>query len=112
LAYEVAFHEDAVGELLRLEAQDQEAIQHAREKLVAIGDRLPFPHQSAVRQSAPLRELRPRAGRCRWRALYVRIDAGFVILAVVPEAQVDRRAFDRGVEAARRRLKELTEEDP
>lgn len=111
MAHDVAFHEHAVGELLRLDAGDQGAIQHAREKLVALGDRLPFPHQSAIRQGAPLRELRPRAGRCPWRALYARVDAGFVILAVVPEAQVDPRAFDRGVEAARRRLKALLEEE-
>lgn len=38
-----------------------------------------------------------------------RTGAGFVILAVVPEAQVDPRGFDRGVEVARQRLKELEE---
>lgn len=111
LAFSVDFHEDAVRELLRLDARDQEAVQHAREKLIALGDRLPFPHQSAVRQGAPLRELRPRGGRCRWRPLYARVGAGFVILVVVPEAEVDPRGFRRGVEVALHRLSELVEED-
>src|SRR5439155_18330794 len=108
-AYAVDFHEDAVSELRGLDGRDQEAIQHAREKLVDLGDRLPFPHQSAVRRGAPPRELRPRGGRCRWRALYARVGAGFVILAVVPEAQIDSKGFGRGVETARQRLKELEE---
>jgi hypothetical protein len=101
-----------VKELLGLDLRDQEAVQHAREKLVAVGDRLPFPHQSAVRQGAPLRELRPRSGRCRWRPLYARVGDGFVILAVAPEADVDPKGFRRGVDVALRRLAELTKEEP
>jgi hypothetical protein len=110
LAYTVDFHEDAVGELLGLDPRDQEAIQHARDKLVALGERLPFPHQSAIRQGAPLRELRPRGGRCRWRPLYARVGAGFVILAVAPEAEIDPKGFRRGVDAALQRLADLAEE--
>ena len=100
-----------MGELLGLDTRDQEAIQHARDKLIALGDRLPFPHQSAIRQGAPLRELRPRGGRSRWRPLYARFGAGFVILAVAPEAEVDPRGFRRGVDTALERLAELTEEE-
>jgi hypothetical protein len=37
------------------------------------------------------------------------VGAGFVILAVVPEAQIDSKGFRRGVEAARQRLQELEE---
>jgi hypothetical protein len=71
---------------------------------------LPFPHQSAIRQGAPLRELRPRGGRCRWRPLYARVGAGFVILAVAPEAEIDPKGFRRGVDAALGRLADLAEE--
>ncbi|MHB1510865.1 MAG: type II toxin-antitoxin system RelE/ParE family toxin [Acidimicrobiales bacterium] len=109
MSYAVHFHEDAVVELLGLGVRDQEAIGRAQEKLQALGERLPFPHQSALQGGTPLRELRPRGGRCRWRALYARVDDGFVILAVVPEALVDRRGFDRGVVTARRRLEEIEE---
>jgi hypothetical protein len=70
---------------------------------------LPFPHQSAVRGAPPLRELRPRSGRSRWRALYARHGEGFAILAIVPEALVDRQGFDRGVALSQRRLAELKE---
>jgi hypothetical protein len=108
--YTVDFHEDAMGELLGLDTRDQEAVQHARDKLIALGDRLPFPHQSAVRRGAPLRELRPRGGRCRWRPLYARVGAGFVILAIAPEAEIDPKGFRRGVDAALQRLADLTEE--
>lgn len=99
-------------ELLGLDLRDQEAVQHAREKLIALGDRLPFPHQSAVRQGAPLRELRPRGGRSRWRPLYTRVGDGFVIFAVAPEAEVDPKGFRRGVDLALRRLGEVTKEEP
>lgn len=101
-----------MAELLDLDQRDQQAVQHARDKLVALGDQLPFPHQSAVRHGAPLRELRPRSGRCRWRPLYARLGQGFVILAVAPEAQVDPQGFRRGVDIALERLSDLTEEEP
>jgi hypothetical protein len=100
---------DAVAELKRLDARDRVAVAHAVEKLAALGDRLPFPHQSAVVGSPPLRELRPRAGRCRWRPIYAQQAGGFVVLAVGPEAQVDPRGFERAVRSALRRLREVEE---
>ncbi len=39
-------------------------------KLGAYGPLLGYPHTSAVRGAEGLRELRPRAGRSAWRALY------------------------------------------
>jgi hypothetical protein len=44
----------------------------AVDKLRELGPHLPFPHASAVRgnEGAGLRELRPRAGRSPWRAIY------------------------------------------
>jgi len=108
LEHLVNFHEDAAAELLVIDIADQNAVAHAVEKLRALGSALPFPHQSAIRAASPLRELRPKAGRCRWRAIYAQAGDGFVILAVVPEAQVDRRGFDAGVARASKRLLEVT----
>ncbi|MDX6215353.1 MAG: hypothetical protein QOG99_937 [Frankiales bacterium] len=93
-----------LAELRRFDTRDRVAVAHAREKLIALGERLPFPHQSAVQGSPPLRELRPRAGRCQCRAIYAQVGAGFVILAVGPEAQVDPRGFRRAVSQAAMRL--------
>jgi hypothetical protein len=80
----------------------------AIEKLEAFGERLPFPHQSAVRAAAPIRELRPRAGRSPWRGFYARVGKDFVLLSIGPEAEVDPRGFRRAVVAAQDRLKEPT----
>jgi hypothetical protein len=41
--------------------------------------------------------------------LYGRVGDGFVVLAIGPEAMVDRRGFDRAVYAARQRLAEVDE---
>ena len=105
----VDFHRSAYEKLAALPVGERVAIQRAREKLVALGDRLPFPHQSAVAGATRLRELRPRAGRSRWRALYSRTSGGYVVLAIAPEAQVDRAGFDRAVGRAVRRLADIEE---
>lgn len=80
------------------------------EKLIALGPRLAYPHSSAVRGSVGrgLRELRPRAGRSRWRPIYCQVTAeAFVILAVAPEAQGNRGGFDAAVGRAAQRRAEL-----
>jgi hypothetical protein len=105
----VVFHPAAEQELAALPATDRVAVLHAAEKLAALGPSLPHPHQSDVRGADGLRELRPRAGRSRFRPLYGRVGDAFVILAVGPEALVDRRGFDRTVRAATRRLAEVEE---
>jgi hypothetical protein len=52
--------------------------------------------------------LRPRGGRSRWRALYRQVAPDtFVILAVGPEAAIDRAAFDAAVKHARQRFEQL-----
>jgi hypothetical protein len=92
------------------DAAERVAIQHVREKLQAIGPRLGTPHSSAVRgeKGSGLRELRPRAGRSRWRPIYRRVQPGiFVILAVAPEAQIDKHGFDEIVRRARQHLRDL-----
>jgi hypothetical protein len=108
LVWTVVFHPDAESELGQLPATERAAMVHAIEKLEALGPRLPFPHQSSVRgHAASLRELRSRAGRSRWRGFYDRRGGIFVLAAIGPEAQVDRRGFDRAVAAALGRLDEI-----
>lgn len=105
--WSVLYHPAAQGELNDLPEAEKAAIEHAVEKLVVLGPALPHPHQSNIQGAAGLRELRPRGGRSPWRALYQRIGEVFVIAAVGPEAQVDRRGFDRAVRLALARLAEL-----
>lgn len=109
--WQVVYHPDAVAERGQLPRQERVAIENAVEKLKAIGPRLPFPHQSNVEGTGGLRELRPRAGRSPWRAFYRRIGDVFVIGAVGPEAEVDKRGFNRAVAAAQERLDEVTSEE-
>ncbi len=60
-----------------------------------------------------MRELRPRAGRSRWRPIYRRVQPRmFVILAIAPEAQIDKRGFDQKVAYARQRFEELEPANP
>lgn len=105
--WRVVFHPDAEKELGALAATERAAVLHATEKLAALGPALPHPHQSDVRGGPGLRELRPRAGRSRMRPLYGRIEDVFVILVIGPEAQIDRRGFDRAVRIAEQRLGEI-----
>ncbi len=109
--YEVLWHPAADTERAAISnAAERAAIQHAREKLEAIGPRLGAPHSSAIKgeDGSGLRELRPRAGRSRWRPIYRRVGPGiFVILAVAPEAEIDGRGFDEKVRDAQRRFDEL-----
>jgi hypothetical protein len=109
--YEVIWHPDAGVECKALrDLSERVAIQHAREKLEILGPKLAAPHCSAVKgeEGTGLRELRPRAGRSRWRPIYRRVDVRiFVILAIAPEAQVDKRGFERAIRAAKQRLEDL-----
>ena len=65
---------DAEEELEAPPMTEEVALRTVMEKLEALGSRLPFPHQSAVR-GASVRELRPRSGRSPWRAFYRRTGA-------------------------------------
>jgi hypothetical protein len=105
--WEVRYLGAASQERAALPPAEQVALDHAVDKLAAFGPRLPFPHQSAVRAGEGLRELRPRAGRSPWRALYRRVADVFVVAAVGPEAAVDPRGFARAVTAALTRLQEV-----
>lgn len=86
------------------------AMLHAAQKLEVVGPLLGHPHSSAVQGDVGqgLRELRPRAGRSRWRPIYRRVSsATFVILAVAPEAVIDSRGFQAAVGRAVARLADL-----
>ncbi len=59
-------------------------------------------------QGSGLRELRPRRGRSRWRPIYRRAGEGlFAILAIGPEAEIDKAGYARAVRLAKQRLKRL-----
>jgi hypothetical protein len=110
--WEVVYHPDAEAERSEIPTKERTAIAHVVEKLEALGPELPFPHQSDVRGAkGGIRELRPRGGRSPWRPLYRRVGDVFVVLAVGPEAQNDRRGFGRAVSAAEERLGEVLREE-
>ncbi len=107
---EVAYIPDAEIELNRLETRERVAMLNVVEKLEQLGERLPYPHSSAVKNTK-LRELRPRAGRSQWRAFYRRVGDLLVIGAVGPEANVDSRGFARAVVAAEQRITEFERQE-
>ena len=107
LSYVVRWHPLAESERdASWPAGERVAIVHAAEKLEAEGMRLGHPHSSAIQgeEGRGLRELRPRGGRSRWRPIYRQVTPDtFVILAVGPEAQIDRAGFDAAVARAQLR---------
>jgi|SRR5882724_10536684 len=109
MAWTVLVHPDAEEEINDLPSGERVAVDTAIDKLRAIGASLIFPHSSNVQTADNLRELRPRQGRCRWRAFYRQIGDSFVIGSIGPEAGVDPRGFRRSVIVAEKRLDELEE---
>ncbi len=91
-------------------ARERVALDRATMKLEVLGPGWPFPHQSDMRGGSCLRELRLRAGRSAWRALYRRVGDVFVIAAVGPEAQASPREFERMVRSAIQRMEKLSDE--
>lgn len=86
------------------------AIAHVIEKLEVDGPALRSPHQSGVmgEEGSGLRELRPRRGRSRWRPIYRRMaEELFAVLAVGPEAEIDKAGYAKAVRVAKQRLKRL-----
>jgi len=106
----VAYLPEAEQERALLPKAERAALINADAKLGAFGARLGYPHTSAVRDADRLRELRPRAGRSPWRALYRQVGEVFVVAAVGPEAQSDPRGFERAVRRAVKRLERLEED--
>ena len=111
MVWDVVVTPDAEVELLKLPSRERRAVDTALVKLREIGPQLGFPHTSAVVGADRLREIRPRQGRCPWRAFYRQVGSVLVIAAVGPEAQVDHREFQRAVAAAEVRLAEIEDEE-
>jgi hypothetical protein len=107
VVWEVVYHPEAEVERSDIPPRERVAIANVEEKLSVLGPELPFPHQSSVQGGKGLRELRPRAGRSPWRPLYCRVGDVFVVLAIGPEAQNDRRGFNKAVSVAKQRLMEI-----
>lgn len=105
--WDVLYLEEAERERLAMPKVERNALIRAVEKLEAFGPQLGYPHTSAVRGFVRLRELRPRAGRSPWRALYRRVAEAFVIAAVGPEAESDPRGFQRAARNAVARLEKV-----
>ena len=105
----VAYLPEAEQERGKLPGRERAAMHNAVRKLESLGPALGYPHTSDVRGTPGLRELRPRAGRSPWRALYRQVGESFVIAAVGPEAQHDPHGFTRACAAAQARLAELEE---
>ena len=109
--YVVLWHPEAAVERdASWPPEEKVAMEHAVEKLKAAGPRLMHPHSSAVQGATGkgFRELRPRAGRSRWRPIYRRATPDtFVIAAVAPEAQIDQRGFDAAVARAVARFEQI-----
>jgi hypothetical protein len=109
MALPVVYHPGYEAEWRDLPPAERAALASVVEKL-RVDSQLGFPHTSLVKGSKlGIRELRPRRGRSRWRALYRRAGEVMVVLAVAPEAAVDRRGFDRALAMAERRLGEVEE---
>lgn len=107
----VVYLPEAEKERIALPKRERNAMINADAKLGTFGPLLGYPHTSAVRGVGPaLRELRPRAGRSPYRALYRRIGDAFVVAAVGPEAESDPKGFDRAVRRALARLATVEED--
>ena len=105
----VAYLPEAERERAALPKSERAALINADAMLGAYGPQLGYPHTSAVRVAESLRELRPRAGRSAWRALYRRVGEVFVVAAGGPEAQAVPRGFDRAGRRALERLAKVEE---
>ncbi|TAK35203.1 MAG: hypothetical protein EPO21_07055 [Chloroflexota bacterium] len=106
---DVAYHPAAREELAGLPRGERLAMLHAAEKLQTLGEQLPFPHCSALRQARQW-ELRPRGGRSPWRAFYRRVGGAMVIGAIGPDAKQEAAGFRRAVVVAERRIEEIEAE--
>lgn len=104
--FDVLWHPEAEDEAAGLVSKESVAIENAIEKLRSAGVKLDKRHSDHVGDG--LWELRPRAGRSPWRAIYKRIgETTFVILAVCPEYEENKKGFNKGLKDAAKRFAEL-----
>lgn len=110
-SWEVAWHPKALDEKNAIEdVTERVAIAHVIEKLEVDGPALRSPHPSGVmgEEGSGLRELRPRRERSRWRPIYRRAEEElFAVLAVGPEAEIDKAGYGKAIRLAKQRLKRL-----
>src|SRR5262245_53523924 len=110
VAWNVLLHPEAEGELDKLPTREKLAVDNVMIKLRELGPNLPHPPSGNVQTAVNLRELRPRQGRCAWRAFYREITPVFVVAAIGPEAEQDSKGFYRAVRLAEQRLDELEDD--
>ena len=103
---EIRFHPLARSEFDALDARERQAMRNALDKLSLLGREITFPHASKVVGADRLWELRPRAGRSRFRAFYRPTPDGILVAAMAPEFHVDPRGFRRAARLAEARLAE------
>lgn len=107
--WEVRYLPAAAKEFGELTAREQVAVTNVLAKLKALGPTLPFPHSADVRGAAGLRELRPRGGGSPTRPLYRRVGDVFLVAAIGPDGESDRRGFEVSCRRAAERLDEIAE---
>lgn len=103
----VEFHHAARAEFNAIPSENEkEAMREVIRKQEAQDGELGAPHARAIVGSRGLWELRPRAGRSRWRAMYRRVGHRMLVGAFGPEARIDRPGFDQAVRRAEARIAE------
>ena len=103
----VEYHYAAVEEFAALkDVQQKKGVLKMADLLRQLGPKMKEPHMKPVQGSSKLRELRPGGGKTLVRPLYFRLDERtFKILALAPEAQVDKPGFNAAVDRATKRAK-------
>ncbi len=107
--WEVRYLPAAAKEFGELTAREQVAVTNVVAKLKVHGPMLPFPHSADVRGAPGLRELRPRGGGSPTRPLYRRIGGVFLVAAIGPDGESDRRGFEAACRRATKRRNEVAE---
>jgi hypothetical protein len=97
-----------LADVARRDQAEAGALKQAVRVLTSADDLVGFPWTSAVRGAKGLRELRPRAGRSRYRILYRRKGDVLVLLGIAPEASTDPRRFNRACRIALQRATDIT----
>jgi hypothetical protein len=103
----VEYHFEAIVDYNALrDAKQRKGVLTIVDILRQLGPKITEPHMKPVGGTDKLRELRPGGGKTLVRPLYFRFDERtFKILAIAPEAQVDRSGFDSAVQRAKARAK-------
>jgi hypothetical protein len=98
----VEYHSQAVEEYQALrDAKQRKGILTIVDILRQLGPKITEPHMKPVAGTGKLRELRPGGGKTLVRPLYFRFDdRTFKVVAIAPEAQVDRSGFESAVQRA------------